>query len=180
MEPYRPLNGQMVVHFVSKNCLKVDVETKNYLASLSTLDLRSYFGILPVSQKIQYFVLCVAESIETGKPKLVLPDIRFKGCKKIWLAIAIKFKRRMVMTAYLDRVTSGSGHFSEYRLMRILVTFDLPVETKKQRHEAAKFRQFPLDIGFEMSQFSNYLRFCNDKEHWNLCQENRIHFARTW
>jgi len=48
--------------------------------------------------------------------------------------------------------------------MWILVTFDLPVETKKQRHNATKFRQKLLDIGFEMSQLSNYMRFCNGKE----------------
>jgi len=46
----------------------------------------------------------------------------------------------------------------------MLVTFDLPVETKKQRHDATKFRQGLLDLGFEMSQFSNYMRFCNGKE----------------
>lgn len=48
--------------------------------------------------------------------------------------------------------------------MWILVTFDLPVETKKQRKAATKFRQYLLDIGFEMSQLSNYLRFCAGKE----------------
>ncbi|TKT83035.1 CRISPR-associated endonuclease Cas2 [Aquamicrobium sp. LC103] len=48
--------------------------------------------------------------------------------------------------------------------MWILVTFDLPVETRKQRAAATKFRLFLLDQGFEMSQFSNYLRFCNGKE----------------
>lgn len=48
--------------------------------------------------------------------------------------------------------------------MWILVTFDLPVETKKQRAAATKFRHFLLDLGFEMSQLSNYLRFCNGKE----------------
>lgn len=68
------------------------------------------------------------------------------------------------MTAYLKRATSNAKHLSGYRIMWILVTFDLPVETKKQRHEATKFRQNLLDIGFEMSQFSNYMRFCNGKE----------------
>ena len=48
--------------------------------------------------------------------------------------------------------------------MWMLVTFDLPVDTKMQRAAATKFRQSLLDIGFEMSQFSNYLRFCNGKE----------------
>ena len=68
------------------------------------------------------------------------------------------------MTAYLHRANIGPRHLSGYRIMWMLVTFDLPVETKKQRHAATKFRQHLLDIGFEMSQLSNYLRFCNGKE----------------
>jgi len=68
------------------------------------------------------------------------------------------------MTAYLHKANNGPRHLSGYRIMWMLVTFDLPVETKKQRHAATKFRQHLLDIGFEMSQLSNYLRFYNGKE----------------
>src|SRR5579863_4535462 len=57
-----------------------------------------------------------------------------------------------------------TGHLSGYRLMWIFVMFDLPVGTRKQMREAAKFRHFLLDQGFEMSQFSVYARFCNGKE----------------
>ena len=64
------------------------------------------------------------------------------------------------------------SHLSSYRLMWILVTFDLPVETKKQRHEATKFRNYLLDTGFEMSQFSNYMRFCNGKEQFDAYVRN--------
>ena len=53
---------------------------------------------------------------------------------------------------------------SGYRLMWIFVMFDLPVGTKKQMRDAARFREFLLDEGFEMSQFSVYARFCNGKE----------------
>ena len=55
-------------------------------------------------------------------------------------------------------------HLSAYRTMWLLVTFDLPVETPTQRKAAQKFRLFLLDLGFEMSQLSNYLRFCNGVE----------------
>jgi CRISPR-associated protein Cas2 len=48
--------------------------------------------------------------------------------------------------------------------MWIFVMFDLPVGTKKQMRDAAKFREFLLDEGFEMSQFSVYARFCNGKD----------------
>ena len=48
--------------------------------------------------------------------------------------------------------------------MWMMVMFDLPVTTKKERKRATKFRLFLLDQGFEMSQFSIYLRWCKGKE----------------
>ncbi|WP_255435619.1 CRISPR-associated endonuclease Cas2 [Paracoccus sp. S1E-3] len=53
---------------------------------------------------------------------------------------------------------------SGYRLMWILVMFDLPTDTKPQRKAAGDFRNFLLDEGFERSQFSIYARFVNGKE----------------
>lgn len=53
---------------------------------------------------------------------------------------------------------------SGYRIMWIFVLFDLPVGTKKERKAATKFRNALLDLGFEMSQFSVYLKFCAGKE----------------
>jgi CRISPR-associated protein Cas2 len=48
--------------------------------------------------------------------------------------------------------------------MWIIVMFDLPVDTKANSRAATKFREFLLDEGFEMSQFSVYARFANGKE----------------
>lgn len=60
---------------------------------------------------------------------------------------------------------SGSATFlSGYRLMWILVMFDLPTDTRPQRKAAGDFRNFLLDEGFERSQFSIYARFINGKE----------------
>lgn len=53
---------------------------------------------------------------------------------------------------------------SGYRMMWLYVMFDLPVGTKDERKAAAKFRLFLLDKGFEMAQFSVYLRFAESKE----------------
>ena len=53
---------------------------------------------------------------------------------------------------------------SGYRLMWMMVLFDLPVLTKKERRDATKFREFLLDQGFEMCQLSVYMRFCAGKE----------------
>lgn len=55
-------------------------------------------------------------------------------------------------------------HLSGYRLMWIFVMFDLPVDTREHARAATKFREFLLDEGFEMSQFSVYARFVNGKE----------------
>lgn len=49
---------------------------------------------------------------------------------------------------------------SGYRIMWILVMFDLPVKTKKERDEANHFRKFLLDLGFMREQLSVYMRFC--------------------
>jgi CRISPR-associated protein Cas2 len=49
---------------------------------------------------------------------------------------------------------------SGYRLMWMVVMFDLPVVEKAERRAAVGFRNALLDMGFEMSQFSVYMRFC--------------------
>ena len=52
---------------------------------------------------------------------------------------------------------------SGYRLMWITVMFDLPVVEKSERKAATDFRNSLLDMGFEMSQFSVYMRFCSSQ-----------------
>lgn len=56
-------------------------------------------------------------------------------------------------------------YLSGYRLMWVMVLFDLPVITEKERKTATKFRNFLLDNSFEMVQFSVYIRPCPSKEH---------------
>lgn len=48
--------------------------------------------------------------------------------------------------------------------MWVFVLFDLPVGTKRERKAAADFRHSLLDLGFAMSQYSVYLKFCAGKE----------------
>ncbi len=50
---------------------------------------------------------------------------------------------------------------SGYRMMWIVVMFDLPVIEREERKAATAFRNDLLDMGFEMSQFSVYVRFCS-------------------
>lgn len=53
---------------------------------------------------------------------------------------------------------------SGYRIMWLYVLFDLPVGTKGERRAATRFRNFLLDEGFQMAQYSAYLRYCESKE----------------
>jgi CRISPR-associated protein Cas2 len=48
--------------------------------------------------------------------------------------------------------------------MWVLVMYDLPSVTKKQKKLAAKFRQQILSDGFTMFQFSMYVRHCPSRE----------------
>lgn len=50
------------------------------------------------------------------------------------------------------------------RFMRLLVFFDLPVGTKKERSIASKFRKFLISDGYYMIQFSVYGRLCNGND----------------
>lgn len=57
-----------------------------------------------------------------------------------------------------------NNRFSEYRIMWVLVFFDLPTDTKKERKAAAKFRKDLISDGFTMFQFSIYIRSCPSME----------------
>lgn len=48
--------------------------------------------------------------------------------------------------------------------MWVMALFDLPVLTAQQRKKATKFREFLLDEGFCMMQFSCYIKFTAGKE----------------
>ena len=51
---------------------------------------------------------------------------------------------------------------SSFKMGWLLVMFDLPVLTKKQRKAASGFRNELLDDGYFMVQFSVYARACTD------------------
>ena len=53
---------------------------------------------------------------------------------------------------------------SGYRLVWLIVLFDLPVSTKKERKRASTFRANLVNMGFEMVQFSVYMKFGYGKD----------------
>ena len=57
-----------------------------------------------------------------------------------------------------------SERLNAYRIMWVIVFFDLPTETPKERKIYAKFRKRLLNDGFAMFQFSIYLRHCASAE----------------
>lgn len=54
---------------------------------------------------------------------------------------------------------------SEYRVMWVLVFFDLPTYTSQERKAASGFRQGLIQDGFTMLQYSIYIRHCPSMEH---------------
>jgi CRISPR-associated protein Cas2 len=62
---------------------------------------------------------------------------------------------------------------SGYKAMWILVLFDLPTRKKKQRKRATQFRKILLEDGFDMMQYSVYLRPCPSEENTD------VHFERV-
>lgn len=61
-----------------------------------------------------------------------------------------------------------SSRFNAYRTMWIMVLFDLPTETKKDRRAAQQFRKRLIGNGFNMFQFSIYLRYCQSQENADM------------
>ena len=52
----------------------------------------------------------------------------------------------------------------KYKMGWLVVTFDLPVGSKKQRKAATDFRKFLIDDGYQMIQFSVYARYCPSED----------------
>jgi len=58
----------------------------------------------------------------------------------------------------------NTERLNAYRIMWVIVLFDLPTETASERKIASKFRKNIMADGFTMMQFSIYLRHCPSRE----------------
>ena len=56
------------------------------------------------------------------------------------------------------------NNLSRYELMWMMVLFDLPVVEKVERKAATDFRNFLLDNGFSMIQYSIYTKLFSGKD----------------
>lgn len=61
-------------------------------------------------------------------------------------------------------VLPAETYRSGYRLMWLVVLFDLPVVETEDRKAATGFRNFLLDRGYTMAQFFVYMRLVSGKE----------------
>ena len=59
---------------------------------------------------------------------------------------------------------SRLDRLNQYRIMWVMVFFDLPTDTKKDRRNANQFRKRLIKDGFTMFQFSIYMRHCGSRE----------------
>lgn len=66
-----------------------------------------------------------------------------------------------------------ANRLNAYRIMWVLVFFDLPTETKKERKIYSDFRKKIMQDGFAMFQFSIYLRHCSSM------QNAEVHIKRV-
>ncbi len=53
---------------------------------------------------------------------------------------------------------------NEYRIMWVMVLFDLPTESVPEKKAYVRFRKNLMKDGFEMFQFSIYVRHCMSRE----------------
>lgn len=66
-----------------------------------------------------------------------------------------------------------ANRLNAYRIMWVLVFFDLPTETKKERKIYSDFRKKIMQDGFAMFQFSIYMRHCSSM------QNAEVHIKRV-
>jgi CRISPR-associated protein Cas2 len=57
-----------------------------------------------------------------------------------------------------------STRFNEYRIMWVMVFFDMPTQTSADRKQYSRFRKNLLKDGFGMFQYSIYIRHCMSRE----------------
>lgn len=85
------------------------------------------------------------------------------------------FNREIVSSGYLTQLGLFHGNMS-YRFMRVIVFFDLPVKTKKDRREYSNFRKYLVKSGFMMMQESVYSKLALNQNVANgICDSIKKH-----
>lgn len=58
----------------------------------------------------------------------------------------------------------NSERLNAYRIMWVMVLYDLPTDTKENIKASNLFRKRLIDDGFSLFQFSMYIRHCPSRE----------------
>ena len=74
MEPFRPLVDHVVAGLVSHRREELSIEVKRDLAAVLMMDLVTERGTSPLQTCLERAAQSLAQSFETGKPALVLPE----------------------------------------------------------------------------------------------------------
>ena len=59
----------------------------------------------------------------------------------------------------------------DYKIMRVLCMFDLPMDTAEEKREYRIFRKNLMKEGFIMMQYSVYVRVCPSREYANRLEK---------
>jgi len=72
--------------------------------------------------------------------------------------------QKKYFTQNLFEMPATYDRYNAYRIMWLIVMFDLPTETAQNRQDYVQFRKKMLKSGFDMFQFSMYIRHCSSRE----------------
>ena len=65
---------------------------------------------------------------------------------------------------FLSQFIMNSERLNAYRIMWVMVLYDLPTDTKENIKASNLFRKRLIDDGFSLFQFSMYIRHCPSRE----------------
>ncbi|MCZ7613387.1 MAG: CRISPR-associated endonuclease Cas2 [Ignavibacteriaceae bacterium] len=145
MEPYRPFVDDYIATFVEDRVdfTELTPSIKKQLLTIPAMDIFIDGERSPLMVGLQRTTASLAKCFAGDSRKNYLPGIQNKH-------------RRLLM------------RLNEYRIMWILVLFDLPTENEKDRKAYTRFRKELMRDGFSMFQFSIYLRHCPSRENKNV------------
>ncbi len=143
MEPFRPIVDLVVARRAAAGTTSVDGDAKKTLAEITALDMRTERGRTPLFFCLERLATSLADIVRTRQA-----GSRFAACAS---AARIPGDRRFRTLGGCRSAVKNPRRGSPqrlYRLMWMMVLFDLPVITKKERKAATDFRKFLLDPRF--------------------------------
>ena len=163
MEPYRPFVDAMVYHMTQEGVLDntLTKDTKAVLLQVLTMDCVWDDQSTTVGLAMQRTASSLAACFEQKSPhaSLLCHPCQLHLAGKAATAHRLKVFALPPMSAPPSR-----HHLSAYRIMFVLVFFDLPTQTAQDKRNYTLFRTRLLYAGFQHFQHSVYVRDCPSHE----------------